>query len=254
MRCGAQSKSNQGAPGFRRLWSRRCRGIINAYVTRGVVFHIVVFNLIVAALALIIGAQGAWGKPPGLEPGGKPSARILLFGDSIAAGYGLPEAEGLPARLQAALRKSGHDVEVLNGGVSGDTTAGGLARLDWMLGEKPDIVIVELGGNDGLRGLDPKETYANLEKILATLKAAKVKVLLTGMRAPPNLGAEYDREFDAIYPALAKTCDCLFYPFVLDDVAARPELNQGDGIHPNARGVAVIVERLVPYIVKLLAG
>lgn len=222
-------------------------------MARALIFHIIVFNLMVVAFALIIGAQGAWGKPP-TGIGGKPSSRILVLGDSIAAGYGLPAAESLPAQLQAVLRRAGHEVEVLNGGVSGDTTAGGLARLDWMLGEKPDIVIVELGGNDGLRSIDPKETYANLDKILTKLKAAKVEVLLTGMLAPPNLGAEYDREFDAIYPVLAKKHGCLFYPFVLDGVAAKPELNQADGIHPNARGVAVIVERLVPYVVKLLAG
>jgi acyl-CoA thioesterase-1 len=180
--------------------------------------------------------------------------RILFLGDSIAAGYGLPEADSLPVQLQAALREAGRDVAVMGGGVSGDTTAGGLARLDWMLGDKPDLVILELGGNDGLRGLDPKETYANLDKMLTRLAAAKVKVLLAGMLAPPNLGADYDREFDAIFPALAKRHDVPLYPFILDGVAAKPALNQADGIHPNAKGVRVIAERLVPYVAPLIGG
>jgi len=123
-----------------------------------------------------------------------------------------------------------------------------------MLSTKPDIVIVELGGNDGLRGLDPRESRANLDKILAALERARVKVLLTGMLAPPNLGKEYVQDFDAIYPALAKAHDCALYPFILDGVAAVPELIQPDGIHPNAKGVAVIVERLVPYVEKLLSS
>ena len=184
----------------------------------------------------------------------KPAARVLALGDSITAGYGLSASESLPSRLEAALREGGHAVEVINGGVSGDTTAGGLARLDWMLADHPDLVIVELGGNDGLRGLDPKESYANLDKILTKLDEAKIKVLLTGMLAPPNLGAEYGREFDAIFPELARRHGCLLYPFILDGVAAKPELNQSDGIHPNAKGVEVIVGRLAPYVERVLGG
>jgi acyl-CoA thioesterase-1 len=194
---------------------------------------------------LVGGAPAAWAKD---------APRILMLGDSITAGYGLPEAESLPVRLQAVLRKAGHPAKVINGGVSGDTTAGGLARLDWLLGEKPDMVIVELGGNDGLRGLDPKDTRANLDRILSRLEAAKIKVLLTGMYAPPNLGREYGTEFDGIFPALAKKYGCAFYPFVLDGVATKPGLNQADGIHPNAQGVTVIVQRLLPYVVKVLDG
>ncbi|HEY6336734.1 MAG TPA: arylesterase [Alphaproteobacteria bacterium] len=197
------------------------------------------------AAGLAVDAQGVLGKP---------TARVLALGDSITAGYGLPAADSLPSRLEAALREGGFAVEVINGGVSGDTTAGGLARLDWMLADRPDLVIVELGGNDGLRGLDPKESYANLDKILTKLDEAKIKVLLTGMLAPPNLGAEYDREFDAIFPELAKRHGCLLYPFILDGVAALPELNQPDGIHPNARGVEVIVGRLAPYVERALGS
>ena len=137
-----------------------------------------IFNLTVLACAVILGPHAAWSKP---------AVRILMLGDSITAGYGLPEAESLPQVLQTALRKTGHEVQVMNGGVSGDTTAGGLARVGWMLQEQPQIVIVELGANDGLRGLDPKESYANLDKLLAVLASAKLKVLLAGMLAPPIL-------------------------------------------------------------------
>lgn len=220
--------------------SRTARRVADGYV----VFS-VLFNLVALLGVLIIGAPAAAGKPP---------VRILMLGDSITAGYGLPAAESLPTALEAALGKAGHVVAVLNGGVSGDTTAGGLARLDWMLAQKPEVVIVELGANDGLRGLEPRESYANLDKILTALEAAKVRVLLAGMLAPPNLGREYGGEFDAMYPALAKKHGCLFYPFILDGVAAKPELNQADGIHPNAKGVAVIVARLAPYVEKLLGG
>ncbi len=204
-----------------------------------------IFNLTVLACAVILGPPTVWSKP---------AVRILMLGDSITAGYGLPEAESLPQVLQTALRKTGHEVQVMNGGVSGDTTAGGLARVGWMLQEQPQIVIVELGANDGLRGLDPKESYANLDKLLAVLASAKLKVLLAGMLAPPNLGPEYGKEFAAIYPALAKKHGCLLYPFLLAGVAAKPELNQADGIHPNAEGVVVIARLLAPYVEKLLGG
>jgi acyl-CoA thioesterase I len=215
-------------------------GTLSAYVLARAFF-----NLTVLACAIILGPYAAWSKP---------AVRILMLGDSITAGYGLPEAESLPAVLQAALKKAGHEVQVMNGGVSGDTTAGGLARVGWMLQEQPQIVIVELGANDGLRGLDPKQSYANLDKLLAALRSAKLKVLLAGMLAPPNLGSEYGEEFAAIFPALAKKHGCLLYPFLLTGVAARPELNQADGIHPNAEGVVVIARLLVPYVEKLLGG
>ncbi len=182
---------------------------------------------------------------------------ILALGDSLVAGFGLPEEDSFTARLESALRAEGHDVRVVNGGVSGDTTAGGLARLDWMLADpaaRPDAVIVVLGGNDTLRGLDPAQTHANLDAILARLGDEGIRVLLAGMRAPPNMGADFVAAFDAVYPRLAGAHDVVFYPFFLDGVAARPELNQSDGIHPNARGVAVIVERLLPHVKELLAA
>ena len=187
-------------------------------------------------------AGAAWAEP----------ARILVLGDSIAAGYGLAADEAFPARLESHLRRAGREVRVIDAGVSGDTTAGGFARLDWALADRPHIVIVELGGNDGLRGIAPQATRANLDAILARLKARGPRVLLTGMLAPPNLGAEYGRAFNAIYPELAAKHGVALYPFVLDGVAAQPDLNQRDGIHPNARGVAVMVDRIAPYVVRLL--
>ena len=145
------------------------------------------------------------------------------------------------------------DVKVLNGGVSGDTTAGGLARLDWMLSDQPDAVIVELGANDGLRGLDPDETQANLDAILNKLNERNIPVLLTGMIAPPNMGSEYGEDFNGIYPMLANRYDVVFYPFFLEGAAGNPELNQEDAIHPNAKGVAEIIRRILPSVKELLA-
>jgi acyl-CoA thioesterase I len=178
--------------------------------------------------------------------------KLLVLGDSIAAGFGLPASEALPARLEAKLRADGHDVRVINAGVSGDTTAAGLARLDWVLGEKPEFAIVELGANDMLRGVDPSLTRRNLDAILSKLAAAKVPALLMGMKAGRNLGTEYVNAFEAIYPELAQKHGIALYPFVLDGIALDPALNQGDGIHPNARGVAVMVDRMAPYVVRLL--
>jgi len=175
--------------------------------------------------------------------------RLLAFGDSLTAGYGLPQGDGFAPRLEIALRNKGLDVDVINAGVSGDTTAGGLARLDWVLASVnggADVAIVELGANDGLRGFDPKTTEANLNAILSRLRNHDIPVLLAGMWAPPNLGREYADAFNAIYPRLAEKHGVDLYPFFLDGVAAEAELNQGDGIHPNAAGVAVIVERILP--------
>lgn len=179
--------------------------------------------------------------------------RLLLLGDSLTAGHGLPRKDAFPARLSATLAARGHAVTVINGGVSGDTTAGGRARLAWLLAEKPQGVIVALGGNDGLRGLDPAVTRGNLDAIVARFKAAGVRVLLAGMRAPPNLGREYGAEFDAIFPALAEAHGVALYPFFLEGVAALPHLNQADGIHPNADGVKAIVGRLLPYAAALIS-
>jgi acyl-CoA thioesterase-1 len=185
-------------------------------------------------------------------PASAAPAKILAFGDSLTAGYGLTEAEGFTGQLEAALQASGVEAEVINGGVSGDTTAGGLARLDWALADKPDLAILELGSNDALRGLDPAQAEANLDQMLQKLAAAEVPVLLAGMYAPRNLGAEYIAAFDAIYPALAEKYDVPLYPFFLDGVAGEVALNQPDGIHPNAEGVAIIVERILPYVREAL--
>lgn len=178
---------------------------------------------------------------------------VLALGDSLTAGYGLPPGEAFPDQLQAALRGEGIDVTMINGGVSGDTSAGGLARLDWLLGDKPDLVIVELGANDGLRGLDPAATRVNLDLIIARIRESGAHVLLAGMVAPPNLGADYGKSFNAIYPALAKKHGTAFYPFFLDGVAMNPALNQEDGIHPTAEGIAVIVRRILPTVAGALA-
>ena len=177
---------------------------------------------------------------------------ILALGDSLTAGYGLAAEDGFTARLEAALDRAGVPARVVNGGVSGDTSAGGLARLDWLLADKPDLVIVELGANDALRGLDPEDTRRNLDALVARIRTSGADVLLAGMQAPPNLGREYGAEFNRIFPELAKRHKVALYPFFLDGVAADPALNQADGIHPNAKGVSVIVDRMLPALLRAL--
>ena len=181
-------------------------------------------------------------------------ALILALGDSLTAGYGLDNADSFPVRLEQALNAAGHAVTVTNGGVSGDTSKGGLNRVDWLFAEKPDLLLLELGANDGLRGLPPEDTQANLAAIIEKAQAADVPVLLTGMMAPPNLGREYGEAFNAVFPALADQYDVFYYPFFLDGVAADPSLNQGDGMHPNAQGVDVIVERILPSVIEALGA
>ncbi len=177
---------------------------------------------------------------------------IVLFGDSIAAGYGLPPEDGLTSKLEARLKASSPQIVMKAAGVSGDTTAGGLARLDWSVGPDTDVVILVLGGNDALRAIPPSETAANLDALVSGLVDKGVQVLLTGMRAPPNLGSEYAEEFEPIFAAVAKKHGVTFYPFILEGVAADPNLNQADGIHPNAQGVDVIVEGLAPFILQMI--
>jgi acyl-CoA thioesterase-1 len=178
--------------------------------------------------------------------------RILAFGASIVAGYGLDTADSLPVQLEQALRIHGVNATVINGGVSGDTSAGGLARLDWALADNPDLVIVDLGGNDALRAIDPKSTEANLDAIVTRLQAQKRGVLIAGMLAPPNLGKDYAAAFNAVFPAVAARHQVPLYPFLLDGVVADPALNQADGIHPNAAGVKVIVERMLPSVLQAI--
>jgi acyl-CoA thioesterase I len=170
--------------------------------------------------------------------------KIVAFGDSLTAGYGLPAQETFPARLERALKARGHNVEIENAGVSGDTTSGGLSRLDWSIADGTDAVIVELGANDMLRGVDPKVTRQALDDILAKLKARNIPVLLAGMRAAPNLGADYANAFETIFTDLASKYDVVFYPFFLDGVAAQARLALRDGMHPNAAGVEKLIARV----------
>jgi acyl-CoA thioesterase I len=178
---------------------------------------------------------------------------IVAFGDSLTAGYGLAANEAFPAQLQRALTAKGLAVNVANAGVSGDTTAGGLARLDWSVPDGTDAVILELGANDALRGFDPAVTRQALDAMLRRLQERKISVLLCGMVAPPNMGVEYGRAFNTIYPDLAAQAGALLYPFFLTGVAADPKLNQRDGLHPTAAGVAVIVDRILPQVEELIA-
>jgi acyl-CoA thioesterase I len=190
----------------------------------------------------------------GETPAAADTPVILDFGDSLTAGYGLAPEQAFPARLEAALRREGIGARVVNGGVSGDTTAGGLARLEWALADKPDLVILALGANDALRGIDPATVRGNLDKMIRKVEAVRAKVLLVGMLAPPNWGEEYKTAFDRIFPELAKIHDVPLYPFFLEGVAMKPEFNQPDGLHPNERGVAVLVERLAPVVARLVGG
>lgn len=200
-------------------------------------------SLAFALLLAAVGTRAADARP----------LRVVAFGDSLTAGYGLPPGQGFVPRLEDALRRQGHDVTVVDGGVSGDTTTGGLARLDWTLGDGADAVIVELGANDMLRGLDPDVPAGNLDKMLGALKAKHLPVLLAGMRATPSLGRDYAAKFDAIYPTLARRYDTLLYPFFLDGVVGVEALHLPDGLHPNAAGVDVIVSRILPSVDDLLA-
>ena len=204
-------------------------------------------RLVSAILALLVVApQTGWGADS--------PVRLLVLGDSLTAGYGLPDSSAFPVRLQARLKSKGRDVTVINAGVSGDTTAGGLARLGWALADKPHYAIVELGANDALRGIDPKSTYQNLDRIITRLKQSGISILIAGMYAPPNWGREYTEEFNAIFPKLSKKHGVMLYPFFLDGVATMPKLNQRDGIHPNAAGVEEIVDRITPYVLRLLSN
>ncbi len=177
----------------------------------------------------------------------------MVLGDSLSAGFGLSAEAAFPSRLAEALKSKASAVSITNAGVSGDTASGGLDRLDWSVPDGTDAVILELGANDALRGLDPKLTKTALDTILRKLSDRHITVLLAGMRAPRNMGSDYAREFDAIYPALASTYPVVFYPFFLDGVAADPKLNQGDGMHPNSAGVDVIVARILPRVEELIS-
>ena len=191
---------------------------------------------------------------PTAEPNGvaAETITILAFGDSLTAGFGVDEAENYPSQLEAKLLADGYQVEVINGGVSGETSSGGLTRLDWMLTSEPDIVIVETGGNDGLRGVELDETRDNIDQIVGGFSAEAI-VIVAGMQIVQNLGEEYTTEFAAIYPAVAERHDAILIPFFLEGVAADPDLNQADFIHPTAEGYTVVVDHIYPFVLDALS-
>jgi acyl-CoA thioesterase I len=203
------------------------------------------FNAIAASLCAL------WAIPAFAQT----PRRLLVLGDSLSAGYNIQAREAFPVRLEAALRAAGVDVTVVNAGVSGDTSAGGLSRVDWALGQRPpEFALVALGANDGLRGLDVDAMERNLDRILERMKARGVKTMLAGMLAPPNMGSEYRDRFAAVFPRLAAKHGVPLYPFLLEGVAARPELNLSDGIHPNPQGVDTMVANILPHLRRFLAG
>jgi acyl-CoA thioesterase-1 len=177
---------------------------------------------------------------------------LVALGDSLTAGYGLPQGDGFVPQLTAKLKAQGLDVDIINAGVSGDTTSGALSRLEWSVPPEADGVIVALGGNDALRAIDPKVTAENLESLIGKIQARGQAIFFIGMRAPPNLGSDYTRAFDAIYPALAQRYGLAYYPFFLEGVAGEVGLNLSDGIHPNATGVNTITDRLTPFMAKFV--
>jgi acyl-CoA thioesterase-1 len=230
----ASSHRNETPP-----WRQAC--------VRSYGFRRTFYQIIAAACALLFGAFN-----PQLAIAEGP-LHVVALGDSLTAGLGLPAKDGFVPRLQAALVAQGAKVEIANAGVSGDTASGGLARLDWSVPEGTDAVIVELGANDMLRGIDPQVTRDALDGILARLAQRHVIIMLCGMKAAPNLGLEYGRTFERIYPELAAKYGAVLYPFFLDGAAADRTLTQPDGLHPNAAGVAVIVRRILPTVQELIA-
>lgn len=222
---------------------RKVRSRLRSYGTGALRVQRVAAVLVTMACLVLAGFTRAADKP----------LKIVALGDSLTAGFGLPAQDAFPVKLQAALKAKGYDVTVVNAGVSGDTASGGLERLDWSVPQDADGVIVELGANDALRGLDPALTEKALAAILDRLAARHLPVLLAGMKAPRNLGSDYTGRFDALYPRLAANHPVVFYPFFLEGVAADPHLNQGDGMHPTAAGVDVIVQRILPEVEELIA-
>jgi acyl-CoA thioesterase-1 len=218
----------------------------NAKAVAQVVSNQVLVNmlavLLLVASAIYVAALADPSKP----------LHIVAFGDSLTSGYGIRQSQAFPVQLQKALKARGHNVKITNAGVAGDTTAAGLARFDWAVGDDVDAVILELGANDALRGIDPKVTRENLGQILEKLKARRIPVLFTGMRSPANWGENYSDDFDAIFPDLAKEHGVGFYPFFLDGVILDAKLNQRDGMHPNAKGVAAIVKSILPSVEELI--
>jgi acyl-CoA thioesterase I len=208
------------------------------------------FMTIIFACAAVLAAVIA--PLPAAQSQGQP-IRLVALGDSLSAGYNLPQEAAFPVALERALKAKGYKVEIVNAGVSGDTSSGGLDRLDWSVPDGTDGVILELGANDMLRGLDPAGTRKNIEAIVERLKSRNIPVMLAGMYASRNLGPEYVQKFDSIYPDIAKKHDLVLYPFFLDGVAGDRSLNLPDGMHPTAKGVEIIVERILPSVESFLA-
>lgn len=203
-------------------------------------------------LQLIFGQILIWGTISFATIAQAAPVKILALGDSLTAGYGLVPDQAFPVLLEKSLKDRGHDVVLINAGVSGDTTGGGLERLEWALADQPQIVILALGANDALRGLDPAIPRANLSQILERLKKDHIQVVLAGMLAPPNLGPDYAKAFNPLFPELAQKFQVILYPFFLEGVAGHPKLNQVDGIHPNREGVEVMVRNILPSVEKAL--
>lgn len=213
-----------------------------------------VVALFVAVVLLFIGSSDmANAQTSPSNPGAAKPLKLVAFGDSLSAGYNLPGSAAFPAVLEQALRQKGVAVEIVNAGVSGDTTQGGLERLDWSVPDGTDGVIIELGANDALRGVDPAQTRQALEAMIARLKERKIPVMLAGMYAPRNLGADYAKRFDAIYRELAEKHGLVLYPFFLEGIAGDRALNQADGLHPTAEGVTVIVRNILPTVERFIA-
>ncbi len=220
----------------------------------------------VLSLSVLIGCAEPGGERPAAEPASVPpqvappstvdapsaGPLVVFLGDSLTAGLGVDEDDSFPARLGRRLASAGRPVRVVNAGVSGDTTAGGRARVAWLLRQQPDVVVVELGANDGLRGLALEETEDNLRAILEAVAESGARVLLVGMKLPPNYGPDYTRGFEQIFPRLAEELDIPLVPFLLDGVAGDPELNQADGIHPTAAGHSIMAANVLPYLAQLL--
>lgn len=222
--------------------SLRSNGLASTQVVSVKALVNMLTGLLVLTIATMSSAIAETAKP----------IRLVALGDSLTSGYGLRQSQAFPVQLQKELKARGHDVVVSNAGVAGDTSAAGLARFDWAIGDDVDAVILELGANDALRGIDPKVTRENLQKILAKLKARGIPVLLAGMRSPANWGETYSDDFDAIFPDLAKEHALVFYPFFLEGVVLNAKLNQQDGMHPNSKGVSEIVRQIIPSVEELI--
>ncbi|MEA2939268.1 MAG: acyl-CoA thioesterase [Alphaproteobacteria bacterium] len=208
---------------------------------------------LVQTLALVVAFGGLSGGPAPAAPAADRPVKVVALGDSLTAGYNLPASAAFPARLERALKGKNHAVEIANAGVSGDTASGGLARLDWSVPEGTEAVIVELGANDMLRGVDPEVTRRALEEIVRGLTERRIAVLLAGMRAIPNLGVDYVQGFETIYPEIAEKYGVLYYPFFLDGIAGEAKFNQRDGLHPTAAGIDRVVAGILPKAEELLA-